>query len=181
MSFSDFQKYLNHNYGELKINFQQHILGQIKQIMTDTIRATYSKLDPRKIGSCFEVLGYDFMIDEDFKLYLIEVNTNPCLETDSPLLSRIIPELIHATFKLVLDPIFPCPDHAISKKYQVNQLPQEIRYKLIFDDKHDCGSATEQMDTDVSAEETQREENDTVDQSHQQLGEPITIIDNEQK
>jgi len=26
------------------------------------------------------VFGLDFMIDEDFKVWLIEVNTNPCLE-----------------------------------------------------------------------------------------------------
>jgi hypothetical protein len=47
----------------------------------------------------FEIFGYDFMLDEDFRLRLIEVNTNPCLETDSPLLSRIIPELLEASFK----------------------------------------------------------------------------------
>ena len=47
----------------------------------------------------FEFFGYDFMIDEDFKLSIIEVNTNPCLETESPLLTRIIPELIENTFK----------------------------------------------------------------------------------
>lgn len=49
------------------------------------------------------------MLDENFKLNLIEVNTNPCLETESPLLARIIPELIENTFKIVLDPIFPSP------------------------------------------------------------------------
>jgi hypothetical protein len=27
----------------------------------------------------FEFLGYDFLIDEDFRLWLIEVNTNPYL------------------------------------------------------------------------------------------------------
>ncbi len=34
------------------------------------------------------------MIDENFKTYLIEVNTNPCLELSSPLLARIIPSMI---------------------------------------------------------------------------------------
>lgn len=29
----------------------------------------------------FELIGFDFMIDNDLKLYLIECNTNPCLET----------------------------------------------------------------------------------------------------
>ena len=34
------------------------------------------------------------MIDEDFKVYLIEVNTNPCLEISSTLLARLIPNMI---------------------------------------------------------------------------------------
>ena len=31
----------------------------------------------------FELLGFDFMLDRDLNLTLIEVNTNPCLETNS--------------------------------------------------------------------------------------------------
>jgi hypothetical protein len=31
------------------------------------------------------------MIDEDFKLYLIECNTNPCLELSAPLLGKLLP------------------------------------------------------------------------------------------
>ena len=34
------------------------------------------------------------MIDEDFKVYLIEVNTNHCFELSSTLLARIIPNMI---------------------------------------------------------------------------------------
>jgi len=34
------------------------------------------------------------MIDEDFKVYLIEINTNPCIETGCNLLSRIIPNML---------------------------------------------------------------------------------------
>ena len=39
------------------------------------------------------------MIDEDFKVYLIEVNTNPCLETTSILLARLIPNMIENLLK----------------------------------------------------------------------------------
>jgi hypothetical protein len=31
------------------------------------------------IDNCFELFGYDFMIDEDFNLWLIECNTNPSI------------------------------------------------------------------------------------------------------
>mmetsp|Transcript_7427 Transcript_7427/g.11616 ORF Transcript_7427/g.11616 Transcript_7427/m.11616 type:complete len:124 (-) Transcript_7427:163-534(-) len=110
MSLSDFQKYLNYNHGGMRVDVWKHIIPQIKRLIADTYRATCFKMDPLRLKNQFEVLGYDFMLDEDFKLSLIEVNTNPSLETDSPLLSRIVPELIEATFKLVLDPVFPCPD-----------------------------------------------------------------------
>jgi len=39
------------------------------------------------------------MLDEDFKLYLIEVNTNPCLDCGCTLLSRLIPELLDNCFR----------------------------------------------------------------------------------
>ncbi len=28
---------------------------------------------------CFEIYGFDFMIDEELKPWLIEINTNPCI------------------------------------------------------------------------------------------------------
>lgn len=39
------------------------------------------------------------MIDSEFRVYLIEVNTNPCLEASSPLLGRIIPSMLDSAFK----------------------------------------------------------------------------------
>ena len=39
------------------------------------------KLNPNKRRHCFEIFGYDYIIDSDFNVWLIEVNTNPCIET----------------------------------------------------------------------------------------------------
>ena len=49
------------------------------------------------------------MIDSDFKLKLIEVNTNPSIEICCPLLARIIPNMLESAFKVVIDPLFPPP------------------------------------------------------------------------
>jgi tubulin monoglycylase TTLL3/8 len=46
------------------------------------------------------------MIDDSFRVYMIEANTNPCLEVSCPLLSRIIPEVVDNTFRIAIDPMF---------------------------------------------------------------------------
>ena len=43
----------------------------------------------------FELFGYDFLVDEDYECWLIEVNTNPCLEESSPLLQTLIPRMVN--------------------------------------------------------------------------------------
>ena len=74
-------------------------MPQIRKLVTDSYRSVYGKIDPGRLHNTFELFGYDFMIDADFRLYLIEVNTNPCLEMTCPLLARIIPEVLDNTFR----------------------------------------------------------------------------------
>lgn len=56
---------------------------------------------------CFELFGMDFIIDEELKTWLIEVNDNPCLECSSPLLAMLIPRMLNDAFKLTVDVVFP--------------------------------------------------------------------------
>ena len=48
-------------------------------------------------------------MDEDFNLWLIEVNTNPCLEESSKLLKFYLRRMVEDMIKLEIDPIFPNP------------------------------------------------------------------------
>jgi len=89
---------------------------------SDCFHAVWSKIDPYKRINTFEVFGLDFMFDEDFKPYLIEVNTNPCLELCSPLLSRLIPNMLENAFKIAADPLFPPPEGFALKKQCVQEL-----------------------------------------------------------
>lgn len=54
----------------------------------------------------FELLGYDFIMDDLLNTILIEVNTNPCLEESNNLLSNLIPRMIDDMLNVVSDPIF---------------------------------------------------------------------------
>ena len=56
---------------------------------------------------CFEIFGFDFILDDEQEVWLIEVNTNPCIEESSPLLKMYIPRMLDDAFKLSLDILFP--------------------------------------------------------------------------
>ena len=85
LSINDFQRYLDSNHASSNINFMRDIFTQIERLITDTFRAVYNKMDSNRLRNCFELFGYDFMIDDNFRVYLIEANTNPCLEISCPL------------------------------------------------------------------------------------------------
>lgn len=51
--------------------------------------------------NCFELYGFDILLDSDLKPWLIEVNISPSLSCDSPLDSQIKTKLIADTFNLV--------------------------------------------------------------------------------
>jgi len=80
-----------------------------------------------------EVFGLDFMLDDEFRLYLIEVNTNPCLELVSPLLARLIPNMLENALKIALDSQFLPPEHFSSKKAFIGDACPENRYELVYD------------------------------------------------
>lgn len=137
MSFVDFQRYLDRVHTNLGVCFERDILPQIKKLTTDCFRAVWGKIDPLKRMNTFEIFGLDFMLDEDFRVYLIEVNTNPCLELCCPLLNRLIPNMLDNAVRIVVDPLFPPPDNY--KKN--NQIPWDLclenKFELVFDEKID--------------------------------------------
>lgn len=51
--------------------------------------------------NCFEILGFDILIDSDLKPWLLEVNLSPSLATDSPLDHSIKSTLVTDAFNLV--------------------------------------------------------------------------------
>lgn len=81
----------------------------------------------------FEIFGYDFMLDDNFKVFLIEVNTNPCLETPCPILMKLIPDLVDSAFRISLDPLFPPP--TMTKRVSP-QIPL-TQWELVYDSQLD--------------------------------------------
>ena len=88
------------------------------------------------------------MIDEDFVVYLIEANTNPCLETNSSVLSRLIPGMLDSSFSIAIDPLLPPPDLNFKRAHESLH---ENKYIMVFDETIE-GETLKNLD--MSLEET---------------------------
>ncbi|XP_065190184.1 uncharacterized protein LOC135821049 isoform X3 [Sycon ciliatum] len=74
---------------------------RMQQIMMFCFNSVKSKL-PTNSGE-FELLGFDFLIDDLLKVWLLEVNTNPALHTNCDVLKDLIPPLVENTLDIVLE------------------------------------------------------------------------------
>ena len=60
--------------------------------MLQVIHSVRYKLQ-RKTGY-FGIYGYDFMIDENMKVWLIEINVNPAITCNTETLNKVIPSAV---------------------------------------------------------------------------------------
>ena len=60
------------------------------------------------------------MLDENFKIWLIEVNTNPCLETSTSFLYKLITSMIDNAFSITIDSFYRA-----SEKTKKTNFPRE--------------------------------------------------------
>lgn len=66
--------------------------------------AVKGKLNPNNRKECFELLGYDFLLDEDFRVWLLEINSNPGLDTTCKLLQNLFPAMMKDIMHLFVFP-----------------------------------------------------------------------------
>ena len=75
----------------------KQIIPKIQKSVGDVFDSVGKRLymtPTQKPYNGFEIMGFDYMLDEDLNLTLIEVNTNPCLDTPCLLLQRILPQML---------------------------------------------------------------------------------------
>ena len=136
LSYSEFQRYLDMAHSNRGFNLERDIIPKMKSVMTDVVKANYNILDRSRRECNFEIFGFDFMLDREFKPWLIEVNFNPCLEMSCPLLSRIIPVMVENSLRLGLDPLLPPLNHyPVNKRFSLSDNYLRIlKYEMMFDE-----------------------------------------------
>ncbi|CAD8066147.1 unnamed protein product [Paramecium sonneborni] len=104
LSLQDLQQYLTSQKNSKVTSVG--IVQKMKELIHQTIFCAGSKLRDNRKDFQFEIFGYDFMVDNNGNIWLIEINTNPCIEESSPLLQKLIPRMLNDAFRLTIDKFF---------------------------------------------------------------------------
>ena len=117
ISYREFQDELDRqNTGK---NFYKDIYPKIVYIIRLAVGSVKSSLNHLNRTNCFEIFGCDFILDEKYKPYLLEINLNPGLEISSPLISKLVPRFVDDALKLTID-----------AKYYKNKEPESSKYHV---------------------------------------------------
>ena len=120
MFFEEFQTYLEDNFN---VSLDEVIIPQIKEIVKTTLMAAKDQLQTLD-GSpykSFNVFGYDFMIDTDMKVHLIEINSSPAVA------AKLLPDFTKSLVEKAIDPIFPIIPQVCSSLSDENNFDQQLQ------------------------------------------------------
>ena len=109
------------------------LLPRLKDMVRTSANATKYKFNTcqRKLG--FEMMGYDFMLDDMLNPWLIEVNNNPCLEMPCKLLERLIGTVLESTFQIAVDTNFAPPKNLTKKGKEALDLIETLKENNMFE------------------------------------------------
>mmetsp|Transcript_33641 Transcript_33641/g.73427 ORF Transcript_33641/g.73427 Transcript_33641/m.73427 type:complete len:101 (-) Transcript_33641:275-577(-) len=91
------------------------------------MQSVKTKIDPHRRHHGFEILGFDFMLDEALHLYLIEVNNNPALGTFG---CKVLEDSIFAMRTDVLN-------LSVNKLFHNFEEKPNKNYDCVYDDRID--------------------------------------------
>lgn len=99
----------------------------MKDIVIDTFLAVKDQVNPSHRQNHFELFGFDFMIDEDFRVWLIESNSNPYIGQPNAWTKKFVPKMVDEMLQIVLDPIYT-PNDSYYEKHRGKERGYEIIY-----------------------------------------------------
>ena len=154
--FFEFQNFLDECYSEKNYNIKNNLIPQIKEIIKLTMRSAKYKINKSRRNYQFEIFGYDFMMDSEFNLFLIEINTNPGLEESSPWIKLIVPRMLDDALRLTID-------HLFETKYDFDLAINNAKENSVYDDMlfkyNKIVNKEDEVNKEESLEENKNNEN----------------------
>lgn len=75
------------------------LYAKMKKILTYVVKCGIQFVNTQ--SGCFELMGIDFMVDDNFNPVLIEMNTNPAITLDTISQQSVIPTVINEMLDIV--------------------------------------------------------------------------------
>ena len=104
MSYEDFKSFMKEENIPLE-NFNK-MIEDMKILVKISFKSVGKKLLRVSPVLCFEIFGYDFILDNDFKPWILEINNNPGLGISSPVIEKLVPRMFDDALRLTIDKIF---------------------------------------------------------------------------
>lgn len=73
--------------------FEGHFYKEIRRLVSQCLLAAGRLLNPEDYSRLFELFGFDLMIDEQYRVWIIECNSVPSLSESNGFLSRFLPRV----------------------------------------------------------------------------------------
>lgn len=99
MNLEDMQNYLQEQFGWDV--WEDKLKEQTKGIVINCLESVQDMFECKK--GCFELFGFDLMVDEDFQMWLIEVNSSPAMDYSTQVTERLVKMVLEDTVKVVVD------------------------------------------------------------------------------
>jgi hypothetical protein len=109
ISFKDFKLFLEKE--NISLDNFDNLINDMKYLIKISMNSVGKKLFKTENVLCFEVFGYDFIVDNNFKPWILEINNNPGLGISSPVIEKLVPRMFDDALRLTIDKIFDTKYH----------------------------------------------------------------------
>ena len=89
-----------------KLKLDTDVFPRIKDIIIDVFLSIRSKINFRHRKNCFELFCFDFLIDNDYRLWLLDVGNTNDIGLNCKFMRNTLPKLIDDIFSLTIDKPF---------------------------------------------------------------------------
>jgi hypothetical protein len=119
---------LKEEYEKKGVNYEE-VMGRIKDVIIKTVlSAEYPILQHmggnKNKNTCFEIYGFDVLIDANLKPWLLEVNVSPSLSSSSPFDKQV-------KTKLLSDSLYLVGFRLIDRKLQEQEKAKQNKQRLL--------------------------------------------------
>ena len=103
LSYAAVEEYFQEKFPNLDFSVVKDIMPRMQDIIIDSIMSVKADLNQGRKPFLFELFGFDFLIDEDIRTWLLEINTNPYLGIPNDFIRKLLPEMLDDMLDIVLN------------------------------------------------------------------------------